>query len=356
MNTVQLYNQMKAADGFDVGERSVHFTPSRTKTSGIDTKARTVVSTISTETKDRHGDVMVASGVQLDSYKKNPVVLWCHDYKIPPIAKAIDIMVNESEIISKAEFQTDTELAREIWGLIEKGFLNAWSIGFIPKKYKYVEKKDEEGGDDEYFKITKWDLMEYSSVPVPSNFESLTHALKSAQITAPAIIKAFGHLGLEAPDLVSVPTITKEAQAKESGKKKEEDVMTLAELLEKDANAKAAHDSAITKARESGLEQGRTELKSVIDEIMPIIKSGVYGEKVTEVAASVLKGESSLASFKATIASIDAIMEAQKSVDAGKDTEETPDVAPEQTDVEVPKKNKAASTPEEVDALDKEGA
>ena len=52
------------------------------------------------------------------------------------------------------------------------------------------------------FKVKKWDLLEYSCVPVAANFEALTRELKSRRITAPALVKSLAPLGMRAPDLV----------------------------------------------------------------------------------------------------------------------------------------------------------
>ena len=40
---------------------------------------RSMAFVISTAEVDRHGDVIMAEGWQLDSYQNNPVFLWAHD-------------------------------------------------------------------------------------------------------------------------------------------------------------------------------------------------------------------------------------------------------------------------------------
>src|SRR5205807_1446535 len=53
----------------------------------LDDAARTIQFTISTGAVDRDADTLAPDGWQLDAYRKNPVVLWAHDYRQPPVAK-----------------------------------------------------------------------------------------------------------------------------------------------------------------------------------------------------------------------------------------------------------------------------
>ena len=45
----------------------------------------------STESIDRDGDILLAVGAELDSFRKNAVVMWAHRYDEPPVAKALEI-------------------------------------------------------------------------------------------------------------------------------------------------------------------------------------------------------------------------------------------------------------------------
>jgi len=52
------------------------------------------------------------------------------------------------------------------------------------------------------FRVRKWDLLEYSVVPVAANFEALTRELKGRRITAPALVKSLAPFGMREPDLI----------------------------------------------------------------------------------------------------------------------------------------------------------
>ena len=127
---------------------------------------------ISTEDKDRSDEVLRANGFELGNYRKNPVVLWAHNYTEPPIAKALWVKVVANKLKAKLKF-AQTQFAQEIKMLYEEGFLKAWSVGFMPKKWK-----DGEEGEDVRREYTKVELLEFSAVPVPCNPMALSEAMK----------------------------------------------------------------------------------------------------------------------------------------------------------------------------------
>jgi len=69
----------------------------------------------------------------------------------------------------------DTEVGRDLYRLNKEGYLNAWSIGFIP--LQQVSKTHDDGKS--YNHIEEWELLEYSSVPVPANPDCLNVMMKS---------------------------------------------------------------------------------------------------------------------------------------------------------------------------------
>lgn len=94
--------------------------------------------------------------------EKNPVILWAHDYRKPPIAKATGGAISESDLRLDIEWAPTPE-AKEIKSLYDGGFLNAFSIGFLPTK-------DGVQQSPEGISIfTKAELLEVSAVPIPAN-------------------------------------------------------------------------------------------------------------------------------------------------------------------------------------------
>ena len=122
----------------------------------------------STESVDRQNDVLVSTGADLSNYRRNPVVLWAHDYTRLPVARAVEIdAVPGVGLRAKMEFapagvDPHIDAVRTLW---EKGFLNAASVGFTPKAGTPTGK----GGT----RFTEWELLEFSIVPIPANADAL---------------------------------------------------------------------------------------------------------------------------------------------------------------------------------------
>lgn len=134
--------------------------------------------TISTAAVDRDGDTIDPKGWDLKSYIANPVVLWAHDYSIPPVGKAVNIKSTEHGLQADVEFlpQGMNPFADMIHDMCKSGFLNATSVGFRGNGEK---SKDRERGYD--FKTQE--LLEFSIVPVPCNPEALAQrGIKNEQL------------------------------------------------------------------------------------------------------------------------------------------------------------------------------
>lgn len=134
---------------------------------------------ITREVEDRTGDVVVASGGRVDSYLKNPVVQWAHRYDIPPVAKTIGLHLRDGEGWV-AEFQFPewgmSDMADQLRRLWLAGFINAASIGFIPEESEPIDPDDKSWWPP--MLIKKWELLEWSLVPIPANQEALRRSMK----------------------------------------------------------------------------------------------------------------------------------------------------------------------------------
>lgn len=124
---------------------------------------------ISTDNQDRQGDVIDQSGWDLSHFKKNPIVLWAHDYESLPIGVCDEINQQGKQLIAKGRFAPSeaNPFAQQVRKLYDLGIVRATSVGFIPREsQKNV--------------ITKAELLEFSFVPVPAN----PYALSLAQAKA----------------------------------------------------------------------------------------------------------------------------------------------------------------------------
>ncbi len=134
---------------------------------------------ISTRDLDWSKDIMIPEGVILSVYQKNPSIFFNHD-STKIIGKCVSLVVSEYGVKARIQF-ADTFEAYDCMKLAKGGFLNTFSVGFIPVdfvtskerkfkseedliKQKYTEYK---GGAERIIK--SWVLLEASLVGTPDN-------------------------------------------------------------------------------------------------------------------------------------------------------------------------------------------
>lgn len=121
----------------------------------------------STNELDRDNDRVFPKGIETDNFRKNPLLVWSHNYFDPTaILGRIKRFKKSRELFKvKPEFREPSERPEDkvalIRDMVEQGFIRAMSIGFIPKEW--VE--NEEGG----FDFKRVELLEVSFVTVPAN-------------------------------------------------------------------------------------------------------------------------------------------------------------------------------------------
>ena len=142
---------------------------------GGDLRLRVVMTT---PVRDRDGDVVVPEGMGLKWFRKNPVVLWAHQYDLPPVGNVdvATLRVSNKGIEADVIFDKGGVLAREVHGLYQRGVMHAWSIGFTPVKWDVME--DRKTGKVSGYRVTQWELLELSAVPVPANPDALTRTVR----------------------------------------------------------------------------------------------------------------------------------------------------------------------------------
>ena len=140
-----------------------------------DPAAMTLLSVITTGDRDRAGDVVVPTGLKnAAEYLQNPVVLWAHNrFSVPPIGSCTRLDLEPDRIVAETKFAQGVSLAEDLFRLYEQGVLRAWSIGFLPRRSTPMASG---------LRITEWDLLEYSAVPVPENPAALTLAIQKGVI------------------------------------------------------------------------------------------------------------------------------------------------------------------------------
>lgn len=144
------------------------------RASEVNEEDMTIIHYVSTPTPDRYGDVVEQAGMDDTKFKNNPVVLFGHKSRELPIGKSRWVKADSIGVLAQTAFDKDSEFAREIFRMNKEGILNAWSIGFIPLEYSFLK----EGG----MLVKKWELLEYSSVPIPANPDALNLMMKECKV------------------------------------------------------------------------------------------------------------------------------------------------------------------------------
>lgn len=128
----------------------------------------------STDVVDRHGERINQEGWDLKNFKKNPVMLWAHDHKEIAVGVCKNIQIQRSggspRLVFTPEFHDKTDKAKALKALFEEGWLNSFSVGFIPKEF--------DGKENMY---TKQELLEISAVNVPANPDARMLAYKALE-------------------------------------------------------------------------------------------------------------------------------------------------------------------------------
>ncbi len=133
----------------------------------------------STGEVDRAGDIVDPAGWELERYRKNPVVLFMHNWHLPPIGKAERVWIepghpgtpgspNTGRLMATIRY-ADTALGQEIARLNAGGYMAAVSVGFKPLNWEPRFDKGTPVG----LHCHRQELLEISAVPVPANASAL---------------------------------------------------------------------------------------------------------------------------------------------------------------------------------------
>lgn len=129
------------------------------------------IAVASTNSVDRHGEIVDNNGWDLKAFKKNPVILWGHDHTEPAIGVSkktwVDGVGKKAKLMITPVLHDVTEKAKAIKQLVDMGVIKSLSVGFKP-----IESKDG-------ITFDKNELLEVSMVNVPANADAMMMAYKS---------------------------------------------------------------------------------------------------------------------------------------------------------------------------------
>ncbi len=147
-----------------LGEEKIAQIVEQIKAAGDDRKFKVIAST---EDLDRYNEIIDQSGWVLDSYMKNPVILWAHDHTQLPIGVADKVYVDGDKLIVEGRFAPAdaNPMAEQVKKLYDAKIIRTVSVGFLG--LEWVDFDDGDGTVKR--KWIKQELLEVSFVPVPAN-------------------------------------------------------------------------------------------------------------------------------------------------------------------------------------------
>lgn len=119
---------------------------------------------ISDESVNSYGFKVITSGISLERFKKNPVMLYMHERGTGVIGRWENVRIKNKQLLADAVIDETDELGSKISKTVENGFLKSASIGIRINVLKSINNQDT---------VTDCDLLECSIVDIPSNENAL---------------------------------------------------------------------------------------------------------------------------------------------------------------------------------------
>lgn len=177
------------------------------------------VSVITSDSVDRDGEVVLASGLDFSQFQRNPVVTLCHNYQTLPIGKCLwvkktpmaaggDCWKAKTQYMPRPDTKSEGEewIPDTVWAFVRDGYMPGKSIGFIPMSFRDVTPDDIRANPDyadAWGIIDKAMILEYAVCPVQANPDALVEAvgkMRAKGIVCKALVDA---MGMVIPDAVA---------------------------------------------------------------------------------------------------------------------------------------------------------
>lgn len=129
---------------------------------------------ISDESINSYGFWVVTNGIELETFLRNPVMLWNHnrdghgtvDAQLP-IGCWKALRIENGVLTGEPVFDENDPFAMKVKQKLEAGILNACSMGFVPLEWSDAPEMLKEG--QKVATVTRCRLMEISICDIPSN-------------------------------------------------------------------------------------------------------------------------------------------------------------------------------------------
>lgn len=158
--------------------QTIYFDSVKAKEIEVDGEVKTVYPFVLTsEIIDRDGDVVVVNDMNIDNYKKNPVVFFEHDTRQHAIGKAYNIKKLKGKVTADVWLHELDEASQQVKRYLDAGVYNSGSIGFrVYGSNKRRVSLNEQSPYETVNELTPTELYEFSVVKIPANPEAIRKA------------------------------------------------------------------------------------------------------------------------------------------------------------------------------------
>jgi len=162
-----------------------------------------VDATITTESIDRDGEVLIAQGMDSTEFEENPVLFYNHDYS-QPVGRVTALKRGKNKVDATMEFAKRPEgfqgsyFPEFIESLVSQGVVKGISVGFVPKQggVRKASKADKDNYGGEVSQVySQWKLLEVSIAPLPANGTALVQAVRKGAVSRDDVTKWIGDPG-----------------------------------------------------------------------------------------------------------------------------------------------------------------
>lgn len=129
---------------------------------------------LSDESLNEYGFRVKTDGIELEHFRKNPVMLWNHrrdnafkEDAVLPIGKWVNLRVDNGKLLAEPAFDDDDEFAMKIAGKVKKGIINSTSVNLKPVELSDDPKDLLQG--QRRPTLTRSRLKEVSMTDIPGN-------------------------------------------------------------------------------------------------------------------------------------------------------------------------------------------
>lgn len=143
----------------------------------LDENEELIIEGIANEiTPDRGRETIAPEAWDLANYKKNPIILYEHDYKEPVgVSTQLDVKpdgLHYVGCVGRPQFAPLTETQKKVRSLVCQKILRGNSVGFLPHLIEYDE-------DEDVLRYTLVELLEITLCAVPMQQDSMVTSIKN---------------------------------------------------------------------------------------------------------------------------------------------------------------------------------